>query len=127
MLHAHRCALVFHERPGGHLLNDRLSVSRWIIVRSGAKARCTPVVLVIALPTLRAPRHVAPSDGHRCRTPPIGIVQSPERIIYMYIALVIMCVLIKRQICAVADTPKSPSGESLFRLHYRLTRLLPRG
>lgn len=28
---------VFHERPGGHLLNDRLGVSRRIIVRSGAR------------------------------------------------------------------------------------------
>lgn len=45
----------FHERPGGHLLNDRLSVSRRIIVRSGARKRCT-AVLVIALPTLRASR-----------------------------------------------------------------------
>ncbi|TGZ51208.1 Uncharacterized protein DBV15_03174, partial [Temnothorax longispinosus] len=48
----------FHERPGGHLLNDRLSVSRRIIVRSGAKKRCTAAVLVIALPTLRASRRV---------------------------------------------------------------------
>ncbi|KYN42178.1 hypothetical protein ALC56_03316 [Trachymyrmex septentrionalis] len=60
MLHAHRCILDFEDTPmpstnvqGVHLLNDQLSVSQRIIVRSNGKERCT-AVLVIALPTLRA-------------------------------------------------------------------------
>ncbi|KYN04228.1 hypothetical protein ALC62_04994 [Cyphomyrmex costatus] len=64
MLHAHRCNLDFEDTPmpstnvqGGHLLNDQLSVSQRIIVRSGEKERCT-AILVIALPTLRASKRV---------------------------------------------------------------------
>ncbi|EGI64524.1 hypothetical protein G5I_07031 [Acromyrmex echinatior] len=137
MLHAHRCILDFEDTPmsstnvqGVHLLNDQLSVSQRIIVRSNGKERCT-TVLVITLPTLRTSVRVC----HR-RTDIDATHCQFDRRLVVIMNVFISCfgyniLLLSNDKCVVLLTRlivSSPSRETRLRFIsaflYRLTLLL---